>query len=240
LGSGSISGFEALVRWQHPHRGLISPAEFIPIAEETRMILPIGHRVLIETCRQMQAWQERFGACAPRLISVNLSSKQLAHPDLVAQIHKVLQETGLTPCGLKLEITESSFMENLEAAIAVLLQLKSTGIQLGIDDFGTGYSSLSYLYRLPIDTLKIDRSFVSRMGAHGEDSEIVGTIVALAHNLKLDVIAEGVETPEQLAQLQALRCEYGQGYYFSRPVPAEAASGLIARWSEIRPPSTGA
>jgi diguanylate cyclase (GGDEF)-like protein/PAS domain S-box-containing protein len=240
LGSGSISGFEALVRWQHPHRGLISPAEFIPIAEETRMILPIGHRVLIEACRQMQAWQERFGACAPRLISVNLSSKQLAHPDLVAQIHKVLQETGLTPCGLKLEITESSFMENLEAAIAVLLQLKSTGIQLGIDDFGTGYSSLSYLYRLPIDTLKIDRSFVSRMGAHGEDSEIVGTIVALAHNLKLDVIAEGVETPEQLAQLQALRCEYGQGYYFSRPVPAEAASGLIARWSEIRPPSTGA
>ena len=125
-------------------------------------------------------------------------------------------------------------MENFEAAIAMLLQLKSTGIQLSIDDFGTGYSSLSYLYRLPINTLKIDRSFVSRMGAQGEDSEIVGTIVSLAHNLRLDVIAEGVETAAQLAQLQALGCEYGQGYYFSRPVPAEAASDFIATWAEIK------
>ena len=240
LGTGRIHGFEALVRWQHPCRGLISPAEFIPVAEETRMILPIGYGVLSQACHQMQAWQGRFGASAPSIISVNLSAKQLAHPDLVVQIHKVLQETGLTACGLKLEITESSFMDDLDAAIAMLLQLKSMGIQLSIDDFGTGYSSLSYLYRLPIDTLKIDRSFVSRMGANGEDSEIVGTIVSLAHNLKLDVIAEGVETAKQLTQLQALGCEYGQGYYFSRPVNAEAASDLIATCCVNRPPSTGA
>jgi EAL domain-containing protein (putative c-di-GMP-specific phosphodiesterase class I) len=240
LDTGNIRGFEALVRWQHPHLGLISPAEFIPIAEETKMILPIGHTVLSQACRQMQAWQERFGARAPHMISVNLSSKQLAQPDLVEQIDTVLRDTGLAACSLKLEITESSFMENCEAAIAMLSQLKSTGIQVGIDDFGTGYSSLSYLYRLPLDTLKIDRSFIARMGAHGEDSEIVGTIVSLAHHLKLDVIAEGVETAEQLAQLQALGCEYGQGYYFSRPVPAEAASGFIATWAELRPPTTGA
>ena len=235
-----IHGFEALVRWQHPHRGLISPVEFIPVAEETRMILPIGHSVLSQACHQMQAWQVRFGASAPSMISVNLSSKQLAHPDLVTQIHKILHETGLAACRLKLEITESSFMDDLDAAIAMLRQLQSMGIQLGIDDFGTGYSSLSYLYRLPVDTLKIDRSFVSRMGPHGEDSEIVGTIISLAHNLKLDVIAEGVETAKQLTQLQALGCEYGQGYYFSRPVNAEAASDLIETCLANRPPSTGA
>jgi diguanylate cyclase (GGDEF)-like protein/PAS domain S-box-containing protein len=240
LGTRRIYGFEALVRWQHPHRGLISPVEFIPVAEETRMILPIGHSVLSQACHQMQAWQVRFGISAPSMISVNLSSKQLAHPDLVAQIHKVLRETGLAACRLKLEITESSFMDDLDAAIAMLRQLQSMGIQLGIDDFGTGYSALSYLYRLPIDTLKIDRSFVSRMGPHGEDSEIVGTIISLAHNLNLDVIAEGVETAKQLTQLQALGCEYGQGYYFSRPVHAEAASDLIETCCANRPPSTGA
>ena len=231
LDTGRIRGFEALVRWQHPQRGLISPAEFIPLAEETRMILPIGHSVLRQACRQMHAWQVHFGASAPSMISVNLSSKQLAHPDLVEQIHKIVRETSLDACHLKLEITESSFMDDLEAAIAVLAQLKSTGIQLSLDDFGTGYASLSYLYRLPIDTLKIDRSFVSRMGVKGKDSEIVGTIISLAHNLNLDVVAEGVETAEQLAQLQALGCEYGQGYYFSKPVPAEAANALIETWS---------
>lgn len=239
LDTGSIRGFEALVRWQHPQLGPISPAEFIPIAEETRMILPIGYAVLRQACRQMHAWQERFGARAPGMISVNLSSKQLAQPDLIEQIARVLRDTGLAAHSLKLEITESSFMENFGAAIAVLAQLKSMGIQVGIDDFGTGYSSLSYLYRLPLDTLKIDRSFINQMGAHGKDSEIVGTIVSLAHHLKLDVIAEGVETAAQLAQLQALGCEYGQGYYFSRPVPAEAASDCIATWAERRPPAPG-
>jgi diguanylate cyclase (GGDEF)-like protein/PAS domain S-box-containing protein len=237
LRTGKLSGFEALVRWQHPQRGLVSPAEFIPVAEATRMILPIGHNVLRQACHQMKAWQVRFGTSAPSMISVNLSNKQLAHPDLIEQIHAIVLETDLTACSLKLEITESAFMTDLDTAIARLLRLKSTGIQLSIDDFGTGYSSLSYLYRLPIDTLKIDRSFVSRIGAQGEDSEIVETIVALAHHLKLDVIAEGVETAEQLAQLQALGCEYGQGYYFSRPVDAETASDLIETWSESRLPA---
>ena len=230
LDTRRIHGFEALVRWQHPQRGLISPADFIPVAEETRMILPIGHSVLSQACHQMQTWQGRFGASAPSMISVNLSSKQLAHPDLVMQIHKILRETGLAAGSLKLEITESSFMDDFDVAIAMLRQLQSMGIQLSIDDFGTGYSSLSYLYRLPIDTLKIDRSFVSRMGANGENAEIVGTIISLAHNLQLDVIAEGVETAQQLTQLQSLGCEYGQGYYFSRPVNAQAASDLIEGW----------
>jgi EAL domain-containing protein (putative c-di-GMP-specific phosphodiesterase class I) len=239
LDTGSIRGFEALMRWQHPQLGLISPAEFIPIAEETKMILPIGYPVLRQACRQMQAWQERFGARAPSMISVNLSSKQVAQPDLVEQIDNILRQTGLPARCLKLEITESACMENFEAAIAMLSHLKSTGIWLGIDDFGTGYSSLSYLHRLTLDTLKIDRSFISRIGTHGKDSEIVETIVSLAHHLKLDVIAEGVETAEQLARLQALGCEYGQGYYFSRPVPAEAASDCIATRGERRPPATG-
>ena len=233
LDTGSIHGFEALVRWWHPQRGLISPEEFIPIAEETKMILPLGNSVLSQACCQMKAWQERFGALAPSLISVNLSSKQLAHPDLVQHIHTMLLDTGLAACCLKLEITESAFMEDLEAAIALLWQLKSTGIRLSIDDFGTGYSSLSYLYRLPVDTLKIDRSFVSQMGAPGADADLVGTIVSLAHRLQLDVIAEGVETAEHVAQLQALGCEYGQGYYFSRPMPAAEASRFMETWPDI-------
>jgi EAL domain-containing protein (putative c-di-GMP-specific phosphodiesterase class I) len=230
LDTGHIRGFEALVRWQRPQRGMISPADFIPVAEETRLILPIGHIVLRDACRQMQAWQYYFGLRAPTMISVNLSSKQLAQPYLVEQITTLVHDTGLAASCLKLEITESSFMENLDEAIAVLLRLKALGVQLGIDDFGTGYSSLSYLYRLPVDTLKIDRSFVSRIGAHGEDVEIVGTIVSLAHNLKFDVIAEGVETIEQLTQLRALGCEYGQGYYFSKPLNAKAASQFIDTW----------
>jgi diguanylate cyclase (GGDEF)-like protein/PAS domain S-box-containing protein len=238
LDTGVIHGFEALVRWQHPQRGLISPQEFIPIAEETKMILPLGNSVLRQACRQMQAWQERFGTLAPRLISVNLSSKQLTHPGLMQHIHTMLLDTGLAACCLKLEITESAFMEDLEAAIALLWQLKSAGIRLSIDDFGTGYSSLSYLYRLPVDTLKIDRSFVSRLGAPGADADLVGTIVSLAHRLQLDVIAEGVETAAHVAQLQALGCEYAQGYYFARPMPAAEASSFIETWPEIRRATT--
>jgi diguanylate cyclase (GGDEF)-like protein len=233
LDTGGLHGFEALVRWQHPQRGLISPGEFIPIAEETKLIVPLGHSVLSQACRQMKAWQERFDTCAPRLMSVNLSSKQLAHPDLMQQIHTLLRDTGLAADCLKLEITESAFMEDVEAAIALLRQLKATGIQLSLDDFGTGYSSLSYLYRLPVDVLKIDRSFVSRLGTPGTDAGLVGTIVSLAHRLHLEVIAEGVETAEQAAQLQALGCEYGQGYYFSRPMPAATASRFIETWPDI-------
>ncbi|MCI0423461.1 MAG: EAL domain-containing protein [Acidobacteria bacterium] len=228
LATGNIHGFEALVRWQHPDRGIVSPGDFIPIAEETKMILAIGATVLREACGQMKAWQCQFGDRAPAIMSVNLSSKQLAQPGLIEEIEQTLQMTGLQASHLKLEITESSFMDSLESAIELLQRLRKMGIQLGIDDFGTGYSSLSYLYRLPVHTLKVDRSFVSRMGANGENSEIVRTIISLAHNLNLDVIAEGVETADQKLQLQALGCEYGQGYYFSRPIEAPSASALIA------------
>ena len=227
LSTGRIYGFEALVRWQHPNRGLVDPAEFIPVAEETKIILSIGDTVLREACKQMKSWQTQYGQAAPEIISVNLSGKQLAQPGLVEQIKRVLYESGLAARCLKLEITESSFMDDLESAIELLKQLKEIGIQLGVDDFGTGYSSLSYLYRLPIHTLKVDRSFVRRMGVNGENSEIVRTIISLAHNLNLDVIAEGIETADQLRQLQAFGCEHGQGYCLARPLDVASATDLI-------------
>ncbi len=228
-----IFGFEALIRWQHPTRGLVSPAEFIPLAEETGMILWLGRWVLQEACRQMVVWKVRFQAGAPGIVSVNLSARQFAQPDLVSQLAQVLEETGLDARQLKLEMTESLVMQNVETASAMLKEMKALGVLLAIDDFGTGYSSLSYLSRFPIDTLKVDRSFVSRIGEDKENLEIVRTIITLAHNLKMNVIAEGVETAEQLSQLRDLGCEYGQGYYFSRPVSAEAASHLIA---DLLPP----
>lgn len=229
LNTGHIIGFEALVRWQHPNRGLISPAEFIPVAEETGLIVPIGQTVLREACQQTHKWQGQFPMNSPLTISVNLSSKQLTQPRLTEQIKQVLVETGLNMSSLRLEITESGIMENAEAAAATLKQLRDLGIQLQMDDFGTGYSSLNYLHRFPIDALKIDRSFVSRMGANGENSEIVQTIVTLARNLNKGVIAEGVETVEQLDRLKALKCKYGQGFFFSKPVNAETAGVLIAK-----------
>lgn len=234
LSTGRITGFEALVRWQHPARGLISPAEFIPMAEETGLIFSLGWWVLREACRQMRAWQDssleepRANDQGQLTMSVNLSSKQFTQPHLAQAIHQILEETGLDGGCLRLEITESAVMENAESAIATLLQLKKLGVQLYIDDFGTGYSSLSYLHRFPIDTLKIDRSFVGRMSSDSENSEIVRTIVTLAHNLGLDVVAEGVETHEQLAQLRTLQCEYGQGYFFSRPLDVAAVETLMA------------
>ena len=228
LDDGHISGCEALLRWQHPTRGLISPSEFIPVAEETGLIIPIGHWVLHEACRQLRMWQQRFRSNSPLTISVNFSSKQFMQPELMDQMKQMLTATGLEPRSLKLEITESLIMENPEVARALLLRLKALDIQLGIDDFGTGYSSLSYLHRFPIDRLKIDRSFVNRMGLDKENAEIVRTIITLAHNLGVDVIAEGVETTEQLALLRALKCKYGQGFLFSPPVDGETAEGLIA------------
>jgi diguanylate cyclase (GGDEF)-like protein len=228
LKTGRINGFEALVRWQHPHRGLVSPVEFIPIAEETGLIIPIGYWVLCEACRQISAWQEYYQA-SPLTISVNFSGKQFSQPDLIKQIDQILQETGLDGKSLKLEITESVLIENAESAAAMFLHLKSLGVQVHIDDFGTGYSSLSYLHRFPIDGLKIDRSFVSRMGVNNENSEIVKTIMTMAHNLGMSVIAEGIETAEQLTQLRALQCEYGQGYFFSKPLKPEAAAAFIAK-----------
>ena len=226
LATGQICGFEALVRWDHPTRGLVYPAEFIPVAEETGLIIPIGQWVLQEACRQTKQWQERYPDL-PLMVCVNFSSKQFMQPGLVNQINQVLEETGLNASSLKLELTESLIMDNAESSCALLQQLKELDIRLGIDDFGTGYSSLSYLHYFPIDTLKIDRSFIKRIGVDEENSEIVRTIITLAHNLGVDVIAEGVETAQQLARLQELKCEYGQGYFFSHPAVGEVAEALI-------------
>jgi diguanylate cyclase (GGDEF)-like protein/PAS domain S-box-containing protein len=241
LNDGHINGCEALLRWQHPTRGLMHPSEFIPVAEETGLIVPIGHWVILEACRQLHVWQQRFRSGAPLTMSVNFSSKQFMQPELVEQMKQILSVTCLEAHSLKLEITESLIMENPEAARALLLQLKALDIELGIDDFGTGYSSLSYLHRFPIDRLKIDRSFIERMGLERENVEIVRTIITLAHNLGVDVIAEGVETTEQLTLLQKLKCKYGQGFLFSPPVDGKTAEGLIARkpcWSnQDRPKS---
>jgi len=222
-----LCGFEALVRWQHPERGLISPMDFIPVAEDTGQIIPIGEFALHEACRQMRRWQRLFPSDTPLFISVNLSGKQFNQPNLIEMVRSTLTKTRLEPRSLKLEITESVVMENIETATEMLRELREIGVQLAIDDFGTGYSSLSYLHRFPIDTLKIDRSFVTRMVDNSENIEIVRTIVMLAQNLGMDVVAEGVETKDQLALLRKLGCENGQGYYFSRPsTPADAEKTL--------------
>lgn len=225
LETDQIAGFEALVRWDHPERGLVPPDEFIPLSEETGLITEIGQWVLHEACRQTRQWQASMQR--PLMLSVNLSGKQFIHANLIEQIKQTLRETDFDPRCLRLEITESVVMENAEAAASMLLQLRDLGVHLSIDDFGTGYSSLSYLHRFPVTTLKIDRSFIGRMGEGDENSEIVRTIVTLANNLGMEVVAEGVETAEQLALLRKLKCEYGQGYFFSRPVDAEKAGALI-------------
>jgi diguanylate cyclase (GGDEF)-like protein len=227
LDNDRVAGFEALVRWEHPERGFVPPTEFIPVAEETGMIVEIGEWVLRESCRRMREWQRLSFDNRLLTISVNLSGKQFLQPNLIACVRQILHETDLDPRCLKLEITESIMMDNAEEASAMLVQLRSLGVQLSIDDFGTGYSSLSYLHRFPVNTLKVDRSFVARMGDHGENSEIVRTILTLASNLGMDVIAEGVETKGQLAQLKAMSCPYGQGYLFSAPVEAERAAALV-------------
>jgi diguanylate cyclase (GGDEF)-like protein len=227
LGGGELRGFEALVRWQHPERGLIPPAKFIPIAEETGLIIPIGKWVLAEACRQMSLWQRLTPAGRPLPINVNLSCKQFMQPDLLEQVREVLRETGLDARSLKLEITESVVMDNIETATRTLEQLRALGVELGIDDFGTGYSSLSYLQRFPVGTLKIDRSFISRITESDGTAEIVRTIMKLAQTLGMEVVAEGVETERQRAQLKALECEFGQGYYFSRPMDSDAAEAFI-------------
>ena len=228
LKSGKIRGFEALVRWQHPQRGLVSPGEFIPIAEETGLIVPIGWWVLREACRQMHEWQVKFPANSALTISVNISGKQFSQADLIQQIKQILQETGLKSHFLKLEITESVLMENAKSVAATLTELHALGIRLSIDDFGTGYSSLSYLHQFPIDTLKIDRSFVNEVDVDAEKIQIARTIIALAWSLGMDVVAEGVETKKQMYQLQALSCEFGQGYLFSKPLDSKMAKSLIA------------
>ncbi len=228
LTSMKLKGFEALVRWNHPDRGLVAPYEFIPVCEDTGMIIPMTIWILKTACLQVRKWQQANVEDRNLIISVNLSGKHFAQLDLVEQIWRVLSETDFNPQYLKLEITESAVMENAENAISTLKELKELGIQLSIDDFGTGYSSLSYLHRFPIDTLKIDRSFVNSMTEGSENGEFVQTIIMLAHTLGLGVIAEGIETINQLHQLRILDCEYGQGYLFSRPVPSDEIDKLLA------------
>ena len=214
---------EAFVAWF----GILQPNQFIAIAEESHLIAPLGLLVLREACRQTVQWQTQFPQDPPLSISVNLSVKQLAEPGFDAQIKSVLSETGLAPESLKLEITESIFMKNPESMASVLSRLKALGVQLRIDDFGTGYSSLSYLHKFPFDNLKIDRAFISSMTTNAKNAQIVRTIIVLAHNLGMTVTAEGVEVIEQLSELTALKCDEGQGYFFSKPVEAGEVEKLM-------------
>ncbi len=229
LADDRFAGFEGLVRWQHPRRGLVLPAEFIPLAEETGLILPIGQWVFGEGCRQMQTWEAESRADLPWSLSLNLSGKQLLQPNLVEELGKLLRPVGALSRRIKVEVTEDVLMENEQSAGDTLSRLRDLDLGVSIDDFGTGHSSLSHLSRLPVDTLKIDRSFVGNMCDRRSNLEIVRTIVALAHNLGMDVVAEGVETKEQLAELRAMGCDYGQGYLFSRAVEARDARTLMER-----------
>jgi EAL domain-containing protein (putative c-di-GMP-specific phosphodiesterase class I) len=227
LSTGLIAGCEALVEWQHPKRGRIPPAEFIPAAEETGLILPIGEWVLRESCKAARGFADRLPRGAPVAVSVNLSARQLLRAELLEQVRSALQQSGLEPHRLRLEVTESIIMENAGPASLLLAQIKALGVHLLLDDFGTGYSSLSYLHNFRFDTLKLDRSFVARVDSSTKHAEIVRTIVSLARALGMDVVAEGVETPAQVAQLQMLNCDYAQGYYFARPMDAPQLAGLL-------------
>ncbi len=234
-----LVGMEALVRWEHPERGLLTPKEFVPVAEESGLIVPIGRMVLEKACRQAQAWQECYATEQPLVMCVNISARQFQHPELVLDVARVLQQTGLEPRCLQLEITESVVMEDVESTLVTLGGLRALGVQLAIDDFGTGYSSLSYLKRFSVDVLKIDRSFVEPLGGDAEDAVIVSGIISLARALNMQVVAEGVETAEQLAYLEGMGCDMVQGNYFSEPLPSEGASALLARHLRARPRADG-
>ncbi len=226
LETGEIASLEALIRWKHPTNGLILPEEFIPTAEETGLIIPMGEWTIYEACRQISVWHDKFPSNPPLTVSVNISSKQVL-PSLISHIKHILQKTGLEPTSLVLEITESMLMENAATFAPLLSKLKDMNVRLHIDDFGTGYSSLSYLHNFPVDVLKIDRSFVNRLDFNGENLEIVKAITTLAHSLNMHVVAEGVETENQLEQLRALKCDYMQGYYFSRPLDSKGVEKLL-------------
>jgi diguanylate cyclase (GGDEF)-like protein/PAS domain S-box-containing protein len=228
--NGTIAGFEALIRWLHPERGFVSPAQFIPIAEENGSIVPIGQWVLESVCQQIKLWQAQFGSRTPK-VSVNLSAKQLRDAHFLKKIDCLLEQTAIEGSYLQLELTESMLMDGVEYLLELLSQLRKRGIQLSIDDFGTGYSSLSYLHRFPVNYLKIDRSFVRDIDSKHESLKITESIVALARNLNIAAIAEGVETKAQLSLLGQLNCEYIQGYLFSPPVPASAATDLLKKHS---------
>jgi diguanylate cyclase (GGDEF)-like protein len=227
LQTGALIGVEALIRWRHPQRGLVPPAQFIPIAEECGFIVPIGRWVLREACRQARAWQD--AGLPPLPIAINISAVELRAKDFVAGVRVVLLETRLEPRYLELELTETFLMQDSKSTAAVLRALKAMGLQLALDDFGTGYSSLSYLRRFPIDTLKIDRSFVRDLTMDADDASIVSAVISMGKSLHMRVVAEGVETPEHLAFLQEQRCPEGQGYYFSPPVSAVEFAQLLGR-----------
>ena len=221
IARGALTGFEALIRWQHPERGLVPPSEFIPLAEETGLIVPLGVWALEESCRQAVAWHEAAVDGTRLSISVNLSPRQLAEPALPNEVARVLADTGLDADSLWLEITESTLMRDVESALSALGALRALGLHLAVDDFGTGYSSMAYLERLPVESLKIDRSFVSELGNRADSTAITTAIVSLAHALRLKTVAEGIEQSEQLVLLRSMGCEFGQGYLFGPARPAE-------------------
>jgi EAL domain-containing protein (putative c-di-GMP-specific phosphodiesterase class I) len=233
LETGLVTGMEALVRWMHPTRGLMPPAAFIPLAEEAGLIRMVGQWVLTSACRQLQYWHARYPGSTPVVLNVNLSAQEFQHVDVVTDVAEALNVTGVMPHDLQLEITESVVMSDAPATHARMRQLKELGVQLAIDDFGTGYSSLSYLKRFPVDTLKVDKTFVDGLGSDAEDTVIVQAMISLAHALGLSVTAEGVETEAAVALLHALHCELGQGYFFTAPLPAEALDGLWANGLRI-------
>lgn len=234
LSTGRITGMEALVRWEHPERGLISPGEFIPLAEEIGLIVPLGRWVLREACRQTREWLDRYPDAPPLATSVNLSVMQFQDSNLIPELEETLRETGLDPSCLQLEITESVVASDVEYAAELLRKLKGLGVQLAIDDFGTGYSSLASLQQFPLDDLKIDRAFIEEIGANGQGEAIAQLVIDLAHAMGMQAIAEGVETAEQLARLRDMGCDQAQGFYFWKPLAAKAAEALLVdsppRW----------
>jgi EAL domain-containing protein (putative c-di-GMP-specific phosphodiesterase class I) len=222
LQSGEVWGVEALVRWQHPQRGLLGPEEFVPAAEESGLVVPIGELVLRRACAQAKEWQERYHQMQSVIVSVNLSARQLQHPDLAGLVEGVLRETKLEARSLSFDITETDYVKAMEGNVATLDALKRLGVHISIDDFGVGYSSLSYLKRLPADDLKLDQSFVTGIGQDTKDAAIVRTVIDLAHTLGMKVIAEGVESSAQVERLKDMGCELAQGYHFTEPLPIQA------------------
>jgi EAL domain-containing protein (putative c-di-GMP-specific phosphodiesterase class I) len=229
LTDGHLTGLEALVRWNHPRHGLLAPAEFVPLAEDLGLIVPIGYWVVDEACRQLRAWIDAQVVAAPFTLGVNLSVRQLAHADLVSHLLDICGRHHVAPHWIEFEITESCVMMHPEQATLVLEQLKAAGFRLSIDDFGTGYSSLNYVHRLPVDRIKIDRSFLAS-ASHGADAGgVIATIVQLAEQLRVEVVAEGVETREHVDRLSALKCELAQGFYYARPAGGPGTEAWIQR-----------
>jgi EAL domain-containing protein (putative c-di-GMP-specific phosphodiesterase class I) len=227
LESGQVVGAEALLRWKHPQRGLIVPDQFLSVAEETGLIVPLGEWVVGETCRQLAEWQARPETAHLRL-SLNLSARELTHPDVVSKVLECVRESGIDPHALTIEVTESTAMADGDTGFRALRDLSGEGIRVAIDDFGTGYSSLEQLRRMPVDIVKVDRSFVTGMAADSTDRELVAAVVGMGRALKLSVVAEGIETPEQVEALRELGCDTGQGFLFARPLPADAMDELVA------------